>query len=406
MAYIVGGIVAAFCLGLLAHRLGLSPVIGYLLAGIVLGPHTPGFAADSGVARQIADIGVILIMFGLGLKFSPASLLAFRWKPVVGAGLQMLIVTAFGYGLGPRLGFAPRESAIFGFALSIASTVVLLRALEDNRLIDTTAGGVAVCWVLVQDLAAIVALVIMPVLAQTETGESPASAILATLAVTAGQVALFVVLMLVLGRRMLQPLLSFLIKAQLRELFSLGVFAIALGVAFLAHKVFGVSFALGAFLAGLVLNEANLNHKATEDMLPLRDAFAALFFVSVGMLFDPTIFVTHFWLACGVLAAIVIGNAVASFLILRALGISSRESVIITAGLAQVGELSFLLTGFCFALGLLPVQAHALLLGCALIAIAINPFLFRAAIAFAGRLPHEPKATPAASELSADPLRR
>jgi CPA2 family monovalent cation:H+ antiporter-2 len=391
-AYIVGGIVAAFGLGLLAHRLRVSPVVGYLLAGIIIGPHTPGFVADGGIARQIADVGVILIMFGVGLKFSLTSLLAFRWRPVVGAALQMLIVTAIGHALGLILGFAPRESLIFGFALSIGSTVVLLRSLEDNGLMHDRAGGIAICWVLAQDVATILALVVLPVLAGPSTGDMPAGAIVTALAVTAGQVALFIALMLVLGRRLLPPLLNFLIKAQLRELFSLGVFAIALGVAFLAHEVFGVSFALGAFFAGLVLNEADLSHKAMKDMLPMRDAFAVLYFVSIGILFDPVVFITHFGPVCAVLAVIIIGNALASFVVMQALGVPFGQRVIVAAGLAQVGEFSFLLIGFSFGLGLISAQAQTLLLGGALIAIALNSFLFRAAIGLARRT-NEDRAT-------------
>ena len=406
MAYIVGGVVAAFGLGLLAHRLGLSPVVGYLTAGILIGPHTPGFAADGSIARQIADIGVILIMFGLGLKFSLSSLLAFRWRPVAGAGLQMAAVTAAGYALGRHLGLAPQESAIFGFGLSVASTVVLLRALEDNRLTESGAGGIAVCWVLVQDVAAILALVIVPVLARTAAQESPAGAIAAALAVTAGQMALFVFLMLILGRRLLPPLLTFLIRAQLRELFSLGIFAIALGIAFLAHKVFGASFALGAFFAGLVLNEADLSHQAMEDLLPLRDAFAVLFFVSVGILIDPAIFATHFRQVLAVLGVITLGNALASLAIMRVFAVPPRQRLIVAAGLAQVGEFTFLLTGFCVGLGLIPARTQALLLGAALLAIAINPFLFRAAIAVAGSLPEGQAPVENTDELPAEQQRR
>jgi monovalent cation:H+ antiporter-2, CPA2 family len=390
MAYLVGGMVAAFGLGLAAHRLGLSPVVGYLAAGIAIGPHTPGIVADSGIARQIADIGVILIMFGLGLKFSLSSLMAFRWQPVVGAGLQMLAVTAIGSWLGLCLGFPPQESVIFGFGVSIASTVVLLRALEDSRMTDTSAGGIAVCWVLVQDFATILALIVMPVLAGAASGQTTGIAIVTELAVTAGQVALFVALMLVLGRRLLPPLLTFLIKSQLRELFSLGVFASALGIAFLAHQVFGVSFALGAFFAGLVLNEADLSHRAMEDMLPLRDAFAVLFFVSMGILFDPMIFATNLWAVLAVLAAIILANGLAAFLALQALGVPLHQRLVVAAGLTQVGEFSFLLTGFGLALGLVSHQAQALLLGGALISIALNPFLFRGAVTIARRIAERP----------------
>jgi CPA2 family monovalent cation:H+ antiporter-2 len=395
MAYIAGGIVAAFGLGLLAHRLGASPVAGYLLAGILIGPHTPGFVADGRLAREIADIGVILIMFGLGLKFSLGALLAFRWRPVLGAGLQMLAVTGIGYALGTKLGFAPQESLIFGFSLSIASTVVLLRALEDGALLTGRTGGIAVCWVLVQDVAAILALVIMPVLAHASAHTEPMLEILAAVALTGAQIALFVALMLVAGRRLLPPLLTFLMKAQLHELFSLGVFTIALGIAYLAHKVFGASFALGAFFAGLVLNETDLSRRATEDMLPLREAFAVLFFVSVGLLFDPRVFVTHGWAIAGVLAVVMIGNGLVSFLIMSALRMPLRQRLIVTAGVAQIGEFSFLLTALAFALGLISAQTQALTLAGALAAIALNPLLFRACEAIARRRPDTAPVRPA-----------
>ncbi len=377
ITFIVGGIVTAFGLGLLAHRLRIPPVVGYLLAGIIIGPHTPGFVAEGGLARQIADIGIILIMFGLGLKFSLSALLAFRWRPLAGATLQMLAVTGVGTLLGKTLGLSLQESVIFGFSLSIASTVVLLRALEDAALLTRKTGGMAVCWVLVQDVAAILALVAMPTIARASTGEVPPEAVLKTLALTAGQVALFILLMLVLGRRLLPPLLTFLIRARLRELFSLGVFAIALGVAFLAHKVFGVSFALGAFFAGLVLNEADLSHRATEDMLPLRDAFGVLFFVSMGMLFDPTVFATHGWAICAVIVVVIFGNGLASFIVTSWLRLPMRQRLIVAAGIAQIGEFSFLLSGFALGLGLIAPQTQALILAGALVAIAVNPLLFR-----------------------------
>jgi CPA2 family monovalent cation:H+ antiporter-2 len=245
----------------------------------------------------------------------------------------------------------------------------------------------AVCWVLVQDVAAILALVIMPVLAHASSpGTVSALEIIAALALTGAQIALFIVLMLVVGRRLLPPMLTFLMKAQLHELFSLGVFAIALGIAYLAHKVFGVSFALGAFFAGLVLNETDLSRRATEDLLPLREAFAVLFFVSVGLLFDPAIFLTHGWTIAAVLAVIVIGNGLVSFLIMSALRMPLRQRLIVTAGVAQIGEFSFLLTGFALALGLISGQVQALTLAGALLAIALNPLLFRAGEAIAMRM--------------------
>ena len=377
ITYIVVGIVTAFGLGLVAHRLRLPPIVGYLLAGILIGPHTPGFVADSAVARQIADLGIILIMFGLGLKFSLSALLAFRWRPVVGAAAQMLAVSTLGWMLGLRLGLAPVESAIFGFSLSIASTVVLLRALEDGELLTGRSGGIAVCWVLVQDVATILALVLMPIVARGAAGTISVEEMVLAVGITTGQVALFILVMLVLGRRLLPPLLNFLVRTGVRELFSLGVFAIALGVAYLAHKAFGVSPALGAFFAGLVLHEADQSHRATEDMLPLRDAFAVLFFVSVGMLFDPNTFARHGLTILAVVAVIILGNGLVSFLVASALRLPVRQRLILAAGISQIGEFSFLLAGFSLGLGLISAGTQSLILAGALIAITINPLLFR-----------------------------
>jgi CPA2 family monovalent cation:H+ antiporter-2 len=385
ITYIVAGIVTAFCLGLIAHRLRLPPLVGYLMAGILIGPHTPGFVADAGIARQMADIGIILIMFGLGLKFSLSGLLAFRWRPVVGAAAQMVTVSMLGWTLGMQLGLPTVESAIFGFSLSIASTVVLLRALEDGALLTGRSGGIAVCWVLVQDVATIMVLVFMPMLARTMAEDISIGVILLTLVKTASQVALFIFVMLVLGRRLLPPLLNFLIRTGVRELFSLGVFAIALGVAYLAHKGFGVSFALGAFFAGLVLHEADLRHRATEDMLPLRDAFAVLFFVSVGMLFDPSAFATQGWTILAVLGLIILGNGLVSFLVASALRLSMRQRLIVAAGVSQIGEFSFLLSGFSLGLGLISADTQSLILASALIAIIVNPLMFRICEAVARR---------------------
>jgi K+:H+ antiporter len=392
VTYIVGGVVAAFGFGLIAHRLRLPPIVGYLLAGIVIGPHTPGFAADPAIARQIADIGIILIMFGVGLKFSLSALFAFRWRPVVGASAQMLAVTGIGRWLGLNLGLMPVEATIFGFSLSIASTVVLLRALEDGALLTGRTGGIAVCWVLVQDVVTIVALIVMQSLAGASTGEASAAESFTTVAAMAGQVVLFIIFMMVLGRRLLPALLTFLIKAGVRELFSLGVFAIALGVAFLAYKGFGVSFALGAFFAGLVLHEADPSHRATDDMLPLRDAFGVLFFVSVGMLFDPAVFVTQGWTIGAVLAVIVLGNAMVSFTVASALRLPMRQRLIVAAGMAQIGEFSFLLCGFSVGRGLISSETQALILAGALIAIAVNPLVFRICEGLAERLHGAPLA--------------
>ncbi|HEY7643774.1 MAG TPA: cation:proton antiporter, partial [Hyphomicrobiales bacterium] len=289
LTMVVGGIVAAFVLGFVAHRLGISPIVGYLSAGILIGPYSPGFVADPDLAGELAELGVILIMFGMGLKFSPHKLAERRWLAVPCAFGQMGIVTLLGLGLGRFLGLDTVEALIFGFCLSIASTIVLLRMLEDRGLPASPAGQLAMCWLVVQDLTAVFVVVAMPIVGQQASGSFDGHALLRAIGVKSAELSLFAIIMLVVGRRILPAFLVFIARAKSRELFSLGVFAFALGIAFAAHKVFGATFALGAFVAGLVLNEAELSHRAAEDLTPLRDAFAVLFFVSVGMLFDPHI---------------------------------------------------------------------------------------------------------------------
>jgi CPA2 family monovalent cation:H+ antiporter-2 len=384
IAIVVGGIVAAFALGFLAHRLRISPIVGYLLAGVVMGPYTPGFAADPYLAAELADLGVILIMFGIGLKFSPRQLMECPWVILPCALAQMLIVTALGYGFAMLIGLPVTEGVIFGFCLCIASTVVLLHTLEDQRLSLSPAGNAALCWLIVQDLIAVLGLVVISVIAQNK-GAASGNAIIRSIGIKSAELAAFAFIMLVVGRRILPGLLVFIAKAKSRELFSLGVFAIALGIAYSANAIFGAGFALGAFFAGLVLNEAELSQRAAEDMLPLRNAFSVLFFVSVGMLFDPQIVVTHGWVILGVLALIIAGNGGAVLLLTTLMRIPPGQRPVLAAGLAQIGEFSFLISGFSLTLGLMSEQTHMLIAAAALIAIALNPFIGHTVAFFANR---------------------
>ena len=372
------GFVAAFVLGAAARRLRLSPLVGYLLAGVLVGPFTPGFVADQTLAPQLAEVGVILLMFGVGLHFAPRDLLAVRAIAVPGALAQIAVVTAMGWALAHYgLGWRHAAGVVFGLALSVASTVVLLRTLEDRRLLDTGQGRVAVGWLIVEDLAMVLALVLLPALAAGRDGGAAGPAgIAAALATTLLKVVAFVVVMLVVGRRLIPRLLAGVAALGSRELFTLAVLAIALGVAFGAAMLFGVSFALGAFFAGMLLNESALSHKAAADSLPMRDAFAVLFFVSVGMLFDPRILLAHPLHVLATVLIIVLGKSLAAWAIVRAFGRPEATARTIAASLAQIGEFSFILAGLGVALGLLPAEGRDLVLAGALLSIVLNPLLF------------------------------
>ena len=373
LTMMVGGIVAAFALGLMAHWLRLSPIVGYLLAGVLIGHYAPSFAFDFDLASEFAQIGVVLIMFGMGLKFSPAKLIACRWLALPCALGQMAAVTLLGFGFSALLPIPLVEALILGFALSIASTIVLLRTFEERRLSGTPAAHLAMCWLIVQDLAAVFVMVLMPALAQQGQSAAGGSGILHTAGSKAIELTLFAVIMIIAGRRILPGLLVFIAKARSRELFSLGIFAIILGIAFAAQKVFGTTFALGAFVAGLVLNELELSHRAAEDLTPLRDAFAVLFFVSVGMLFDPQIVLTQSWTILAVLAVIIAGNGGAAFLMMMVMRVPLDQRLIVATGLAQIGEFSFLIGGFGLTLGLISDETQDLITAGALLTIALNP---------------------------------
>lgn len=377
IATIAAGIGLAFIFGVIAHRLRVSPLIGYLIAGVVIGPFTPGYVADQELATELAEIGVILLMFGVGLHFSLKDLLSVRKIAIPGAIVQMTVATLMGMGLGYAFGWPPVAGFVFGLALSVASTVVLLRALQERRIMETERGRIAVGWLIVEDLAMVLALVLLPVLAQSMNGaEAGAPSLLSILGVTLAKVAGFIVFMLVVGTRVIPWVLHYVAHTGSRELFRLAVLAIALGVAFGAASLFGVSFALGAFFAGMILAESELSQRAAEETLPLRDAFAVLFFVSVGMLFNPAVVAEQPLQLLGTVAVIVLGKSAAAFAIIRLLGYPKLSALTVSASLAQIGEFSFILAALGVSLGLLPDAGRDLILAGAIISILINPLLF------------------------------
>ena len=378
IATIVAGLVLAFVLGALAHRARVSPLIGYLLAGVMVGPFTPGFVADQGLANELAEIGVILLMFGVGLHFSMKDLLSVKAIAVPGAVVQIAVATLMGMGLAHWLGWSLMAGFVFGLALSVASTVVLLRALQDRRLVDTQRGRIAVGWLIVEDLVMVLALVLIPAIASVDDGGVHANnGVLGIVALAVGKAVAFVAFMLLVGRRVIPRLLHWVAQTGSRELFSLSVLAIALGVAFGAAMLFGVSFALGAFFAGMILNESPLSARAAEESLPMRDAFAVLFFVSVGMLFNPSIILDAPLALLATLVIILFGKSLAAYLIVRAFGHPNQTALTISASLAQIGEFSFILIGLGISLKLLPQQGQDLVLAGAIFSILLNPLLFK-----------------------------
>ncbi|AEH86248.1 cation:proton antiporter [Mesorhizobium opportunistum] len=389
IATIVAGLGLAFVFGALANRFRIPPLVGYLIAGVLVGPNTPGFVADAGVANELAEIGVILLMFGVGLHFSLKDLLSVRAIAVPGAIVQIGFATALGAGLSWMLGWSMGAGVVFGLALSVASTVVLLRALQERRLIETERGRIAVGWLIVEDLAMVLALVLLPALAGALGGQEqadvhasgllslpPSYGIWGVVGITLAKVAAFVVVMLVVGRRVIPWILHYVAHTGSRELFRLSVLAIALGVAFGAAKLFGVSLALGAFFAGMIMSESELSHRAAEESLPLRDAFSVLFFVSVGMLFDPFSLVSNGLPILATLAIIVIGKSLAAFVIVVAFGYPLATALMISASLAQIGEFSFILAELGVGLKLLPEQGRDLILAGAILSIVLNPLMF------------------------------
>ena len=361
---IVGGLVLAFILGMIANKLRISPLVGYLLAGVLSGPFTPGFVADTKLAPELAELGVILLMFGVGLHFSLKDLMAVKSIAIPGAIAQIAVATLLGMALSAALGWSLMTGIVFGLCLSTASTVVLLRALEERQLI-------------VEDLVMVLTLVLLPAVAgMAEKGNLGFASLALDLGITIGKVVAFIAIMMLVGRRLVPWIMSRSAATGSRELFTLSVLALALGIAFGAVELFDVSFALGAFFAGMVLNESELSHRAAHDTLPLRDAFAVLFFVSVGMLFDPMVLVQQPLAVLATLAIIIFGKSAAAFFLVRMFGHSPRTALTIAASLAQIGEFAFILAGLGMALNLLPQAGQNLVLAGAIISIMLNPVLF------------------------------
>jgi len=372
----------ALVLGFVAVRIKLPALVGYLLAGIAIGPATPGFVADVGIASQLAEIGVMLLMFGVGLHFSLADLLSVRRVALPGAVVQMGVATALGAALATAWGWPLTGAIVFGLALSVASTVVLLKALEGKGMLESVNGRIAVGWLVVEDLAMVIVLVLLPPLADLASGAGSGAQtgqIWLALGRTLLAVAAFVALMLLVGRRALPWLLWQVTRTGSRELFTLCVVAAAVSIAYGSAMLFGVSFALGAFFAGMVLRESEFSHRAAEETLSLREAFSVLFFVSVGMLFDPRILVDEPVKVVAVVAIIVLGKSLAALALVLVLRYPLNTALTVSASLAQIGEFSFILAALGVSLGVLPAQGQSLILAGALISIAINPLLFAAA---------------------------
>lgn len=368
----------ALVFGFAAHRLGLPTLVGYLLAGVVIGPHTPGLVADIGLAGQLAEIGVMLLMFGVGLHFSLNDLLSVRRIAVPGAIVQILVALSMGTALGMWWGWPWGKAMLFGFCLSVASTVVLLRALESNGLMDSINGRITVGWLIVEDLVMVMLLVLLPVFADVllENGDLNPQELLRTLGVTFLKITAFVVFMLVLGRRLFPQILWWVASTGSRELFSLCIIAAAIGFAFGAAKLFDVSFALGAFFAGMMLRESEFSHRAADESLPLRDAFAVLFFVAVGMLFNPEILWTEPGKVLLTAGVVIIGKTLAAIILVLSFRYPLSTALTVGVSLAQIGEFSFILAGLGMTLGLMFDESLNLVLAAAMISITLNPALF------------------------------
>ena len=371
----------ALILGFVAARLKLPPLVGYLIAGIIIGPATPGFVADVDLSHQLAEIGVMLLMFGVGLHFSLDELLAVRRIALPGAIVQIAVATLLGTAVAAMWGWSLAGSIVFGLGLSVASTVVLLRALESRGMLETVNGHIAVGWLVVEDLVMVLVLVLLPPLAAW-LGDSARvvgdRSLLTTLALTLSQVAVFIALMLVVGRRVFPWLLWQVAGTGSRELFTLCVVAAAVGIAYGSAALFGVSFALGAFFAGMVMRESPLSYRAAEESLPLRDAFSVLFFVSVGMIFEPQVLIREPLHVLVVIAIIVVGKSLAAFFLVLLFRYPLNTALTVSASLAQIGEFSFILAGLGVSLGVLPTAGQNLILAGAIISIALNPLVFQA----------------------------
>jgi CPA2 family monovalent cation:H+ antiporter-2 len=371
---LTGGLTAALVLGYVTQRLGLSPIVGYLLAGTLVGPHTPGFVADSGMAEQLAEIGVILLMFGVGLQFHLEELLAVRRVAVPGAVLQSLVATALGWGVARAFGWDSTAGIVFGIALSVASTVVLIRVLADNRDLHTRTGHIAVGWLVVEDLFTVLVLVLLPSMLGSGAQQAPLGW---ALSLTALKVSGLVGFTALVGARVIPWLLDRVAATRSRELFTLTVLVLALGIAVGSSKVFGVSMALGAFLAGMVVGRSDYSLRAASDALPMRDAFAVLFFVSVGMLLDPGYVLEAPGLVLATLAVVLVGKPLVAFLVVRVMRYPFRVALAVSVALAQIGEFSFILAALGRDLGVLTIGAMNAVVTAAIVSIVLNPLMYR-----------------------------
>ncbi|MEO8333947.1 MAG: cation:proton antiporter [bacterium] len=409
IATVATGLGVAFVLGLLAVRLKLPPIVGYLLAGVVVGPFTPGFVADAGLAKQLAELGAILLMFGVGLHFSLRDLAAVQRVVVPGALLQTAITGSVGVALGRAWGWTWGGAVVLGLSLGVASTVVLLKGLEGRDRLDSAEGKIAVGWLVVEDLTMVFALVLLPAFAPILGGTGATgstSALLLSIGIAIAKVLGFIVLMFVVGRRFVPWLLEHVAKLGSRELFTLAVLVAALGIGTIAAELFGVSFALGAFFAGAVVSESELSHRAAADALPMQDAFAVLFFVSVGMLFDPHAIMNEPWRVLTLVLVIVGWKALLAFTLVRVLGEGSRTALVVGSALGQIGEFSFIVAGLGVGLGLVDVSVQALLVAAAIIAITVNGPLVALAERFAQKMADKAAADEAAATARTAPAPR
>jgi CPA2 family monovalent cation:H+ antiporter-2 len=387
---LTAALAGAWLLGLLARRLGLSPIVGYLLAGVAIGPHTPGFVGDVSIAGQLAEVGVVLLMFGVGLHFHVRDLVEVKWIAIPGALLQSGIATVLGWAIGIAFGWPSAAGLVLGMALAVASTVVLLRGLEARQLLGTPHAHVAIGWLIVEDFLTVVVLVVLPALGDAG-GPGGSGGVLSSMALAVGKLAALVGLVFVVGSRVVPWVLLQVARLRSRELFTLTILVLALAVATGAAVLFGASMALGAFLAGMVVGQSPVSQQAGSDVLPLRDAFAVLFFVSVGMLFEPAFVLREPLLLLAALGVVLVGKPLAALGVVAALGYSTRTALVVGLGLAQVGEFSFILGDLARQQGLLPVAGQSLLVACALVSITLNPLLFRALDPLESRLRRHPR---------------
>jgi CPA2 family monovalent cation:H+ antiporter-2 len=390
---LTGGLSAALVFGFVTQALRLSPIVGYLLAGILVGPFTPGFVADGGIAEQLAEVGVILLMFGVGLHFHVDELLSVRKVALPGALVQITAATVLGVLVTRAFGWSLAAGIVFGLSISVASTVVLLRVLSDSGSLHTRAGHVALGWLIVEDLFTVLVLVLLPVVAGQEAKGGTSDVVLAVLFAVA-KIGGLVAFALIVGQRVIPRLLGYVARTRSRELFTLSVLVLALGIAVGSAKLFGASMALGAFLGGMIVGQSHFSARAASEALPMRDAFAVLFFVSVGMLLDPAKLVTNAPLILATVLVVIVGKAVAAFAVVRLLGRPVHTAVVVAVALAQIGEFSFIVASLGREIEILPRSATEVLVAAAILSITLNPLLFRLAEPIASWLARDQSARP------------